>query len=473
MRCPRCGSEVVDTDAAFCARCGAPLGAAEGETTRELQTPADGAASATKEVDGPDEAGEEESPTASELAGAFVISVRRTVSAQRWADLGVAAGFGFLALLAAGSLLVLAGRLQFPELGSDADPFEVLVAMVIAGLATLRVSIHLQSVTASALPLVVLAFVGAALAWAVARAVRSSGVIEPREGAELGVRVALPFALICLAAALIFRIRGTTPIEADAGGAFLMGGLWGAFFGVLGGLWGAGETGSTLRILVARARERWPEVVDGAAAGGIMLISTYALAAAAGLVWLIGGLLTGGPAQGLGPAELIAAVIYLVAFAPNVLTSLAAVGFGAPIDFGAQITQRGRAIGRLQELSLFDWGGGDTPWYAFLLVAIPLLSCAVGGFYARRIARRGESMLRVVAAAAAVFALVLFEIAALSEARLGAGLVRARGVGLVAPREWVVLVLAFAWAMVVGAAGWKLGESRSEREPSEVGSEVP
>jgi hypothetical protein len=404
----------------------------------------------------------EEKPSshAPALVGDFAASLRRTALTQRWWDLVVAAAFGFLAALAAGALLILAGKLQFPAFGRDAGTSDVFITIVIGALAVLGASIHLGDVTVSALPLSALALTGWALSWAVARSVRASGVTDPGEGARLGVRLAVPFAFVCLAASLIFRIREGSPVSADGWGALGMGAIWGALFGILGGVWGAADTRADLRSAFVRWRERHPDVVGGAAAGGLMLVVAFSLAAASGLVWLIFGLLTGGPSGGLPPGELVASVIYLVAFAPNVLTSILSVAVGAPVEFGAQITQRGREIGTLDELSLFDWGGADPPWFAFFLIFVPLIACALGGFYARQIAKRNDRMFPVIGVAAIVFAVVLFEFAALSEARLGAGLVRERGVALVAPREWLVLLFAFVWAFVIGSVGWRLAGSK-------------
>jgi hypothetical protein len=65
---------------------------------------------------------------------------------------------------------------------------------------------------------------------------------------------------------------------------------------------------------------------------------------------------------------------------------------------------------------------------------------------------------RSIAVAAATFGVALLLLALLGEARLGAALVRNRGVGLVAPNPWFVGVLSLAWAAAAGLAGWHLSE---------------
>jgi hypothetical protein len=496
MRCPECDATILDDEAAFCPRCGKPLGIREAEATTELKVPPE-----VNSSDNPDSAGDtgdtavverpddrhtdvaEPAPATPTFLHDFLSSLRGALRRGAWGPLSAVAAFGFLALLAAGALLVLGVKMQYPDIGSGSDPLASLFALVIVGLGVMRVPIHIGELSVSALPLGALAAVGYLIVWATARALRR------RAGQPLGVMVvegaklAVPFALICFLAALIFRIRtDPTPVAADAFGALVLGALWGAFFGALGGLVAGGSLREHARRALEAVRARWEFGYHGVRAGAAMLGVSFLLGAIASLFWVIAGLLGGGPDEfGLGEAG--AAAIYLVAFAPNVVVSIVAIGLGAPVEIGAQVSSAGRLIGPLQEISLFGWGAGDPPWFAYLLILIPALACLLGGFAAHRSARAGDGatsklMFPTLAVAAATYALVLFEIAALSEARLGAGLVRNRGFGRVAPDAGMVLVLAAFWAVAAGLVGWELvgsdpGDPGSPEDPEPAARDEP
>lgn len=402
-------------------------------------------------------------------AGALVADLARTLPRalrrDGWIDLFVAAFFAFLVLVACGAVLVAAAKLQYQFLGDTASALDVLTSIVMVGIAVLRVPLEIGDLSVSAMPLGALAVVGYSLVWATARVVRRGGASTPRAAAGEGAQVAIPFALLCWIAALVFRFRtGETPAGADALSAFLLALIWGALFGVIGGLRALKplrqQVGDAGRVVRGNSRA----VYEGLSAAGVMLFATFLTTLFAALIWIIVGLLEGRPHGDFGIGDAAAALIYLLAFGPNVVVAIATVAHGAPVEVGAQVTSSGRSIGSLNELSLFDWGASGPPWFAFLLLLIPISAGLLGGFYARRNAADTGSIVQVLGVAATTYALVLFEFAALAEARLGAGLIRARGFGRVAPDAGTLLLLAFAWAIVAGLIGWKIGDAQSSPE---------
>ena len=208
-------------------------------------------------------------------------------------------------------------------------------------------------------------------------------------------------------------------------------------------------------------------------AGGVMLGLGVLMAAAVLLLWIIVGLARGAQPRSFDAGDALSALIYLVAFAPNVLVAILSLSVGAPIEVGAQITFGGRLVGAIEDYSIFGWAGGPAPAWVFLLLVIPLLACIAGGVWLRGRGEErseGERMERErsIALAAATFGVALFLLAFLGEARLGAALVRNRGVGLVAPNPWFVGVLSFVWAAAAGLSGWHLSELGWKRRSTAV-----
>lgn len=428
------------------------MGEPEAEVTDTIAAPAAGRAATTAQV---------EAPTQRLPSGTRAVD-RENLRVLR------SAGFAFLALVCSGAVLALAGKLQYAQLGAGSDPVAGLTGIVIAGLAVLGTSIHIGELTVAATPLGALALVGLAGAWATARMVRedagedlsgSGHRTEVRTAMLRGLVVAVPFALMCWLAALVFRIRSDpTPIAADGLSVLILALLWGAVFGIAGGLWAFGPRAALARWSGSLGESgRW--LNDGARDAIVILAAIGAASLAALLLWIIGALLRGGPEAGFGLSGFLAAVIYVVAFAPNLLVSVITLSLGAPVQIGAGITQRGRLIGGLEDHSLFAWGGGGAvPWWVYLLPLIPAAATAAAGFYS---ARRGSTRAfpyKQVLVCGAIVGVVLFEAAGLSDARLGAGLVRNRGIALAAPEAWVVGLLAFVWTVGGVTAGWFVHE---------------
>jgi hypothetical protein len=493
VKCPSCAAEITERDPAFCPRCGAPMSNGA-DTTIEIDTHASSSAAdstATEPVialDTPASGDEDDSTGASTSAGDIPVerpvsdggvlgnlrsaapklaadvasTVPRVLRRDGWVDHATAALFSWLMLIACGAVLVLAAKLQYAFMGEGSAAWNLLSAIVMAGLGVLRVPVNIGNLSLSALPLGMLVIVGYTLMWSSARVVGKGHSVAARDRVVEGLQVAIPFALLCWISALVFRIRTEpTPVASGAWSALILGLVWGALFGALGGLRSIKPLKQHLGDVAGVFRSRYRFVYEGIAAAGVMLVATFLLTMAAGLLWIIAGLLEGHPSGSFGLRDAGAALISLVAFGPNVLVAIAAVAHGAPIEVGAQITSAGRVIGSLQEISLFSWGEQGAPWYAFALLAIPIVACLLGGYSARRNAREPGDVVQVLAVAAGVYALVLFELAALAEARLGAGLIRARGFGRVAPDAGMLLLLAFAWAVVAGFVGWKLSDTQA------------
>lgn len=470
MRCPHCDSEIVDERAVFCPRCGGTLGSSEVEVTEKLQVPeAVAAPDDAAETDAlessrvPDKAMPDEpapeSPSSESSAPVAAVrdlteSVRKSF-VSRWLDATAAACLAFLVLLSVGAVLLVAAKLQFPGFGTGANPIEVLTAVTILGLAVLRTPIHFGNLLVTTLPFGALIAAGAGIAWATRVATKDRPPADVMERVLAGVRVAVPFALVCWLAALVFRFRGGDEVFAGAWGALFWGAVWGAVFGAMG-------AATSRRELLARLKEMTivpgeGPVRRGLSAGIVMLATALGLAAAATLIGIIVALARGAPRPGFGAGDAAAAIVYLVAFAPNVLVAMTALGLGSALDVGARVTVAGGRLGSVRELSLFSWGQDGPPGVAYLLVLIPLIATMLGGFYARR--RGGESIATVLGVATALFALILFAVALLGDARLGGGLA-GRGVAHVSVHAFRTLGMALVWGAVGGFLGWKAAEIR-------------
>ena len=349
-----------------------------------------------------------------------------------------AASLAFLALLVVGSLLVIAVKAQYPSFGAGANPVEILTTLVIAGLGILRVPIHVGDLALTVLPLGALLLASLGIAWAT----RSAGVVEARTGLFVGI----PFALLCWIAALVFRHRfDTDPVFAGAIGALFWGGLWGAAFGWLG---------------VVGRRHQAPSLGTDQKTAATVLGGFAGLGLAALLLWVIVALLRDALPRGFDGGDALAAVVYLIVFGPNLVLALIAFSLGTPLHVGAQVRLNGRAVGSLNEYSLWDWGGRDPVGATWLVLLIPIAVTVGAGMYARRRADQGATPVSLWKAAALV-AVVLGIACWLAEARLGAGLLARRGFAELRADVFWVTVAAFAWTMIGGTVGWLVEERRS------------
>jgi hypothetical protein len=349
-----------------------------------------------------------------------------------------AGSLAFLTLLVTGSLLVIAVKAQYASFGSGANPIEILTSLVIAALGILRAPVHIGDLSLTVLPLGALLLAGLGVAWAT----RSAGVAEPKDGVKVGIGLAV----LCWVAALVFRHRfETDPVFAGAIGALFWGGVWGALFGWLA---------------VVSKRDLRPRPGPDLKVGGVVVALMAAAASVALLLWIIVALIRDALPRGFDGGDALATVIYLVTFGPNLVVALIALSLGTPVHVGAQVRLSGRAVGRLDSYSLWDWAGNDPSAALWLLVAIPLAATVAGGMFARRRATETAGPLSLWKAAALV-ALVLGVVSWLAGARLGAGLLARRGFAeLSADPLWVVPA-AFAWTMIGGWIGWSLEGRRA------------
>ena len=358
-----------------------------------------------------------------------------------------AAALSFLGLLALGAALLVVVKLQYTRLGSGADPVEMLTSVIILSLAVLRIPVHIGELTITVLPLGALAGFALIVSWACRSTLRDPSI-------ERVTLVGLLFGMVAGLAALAFRHRfEPDPIFAGAPSAFFLGALWVALFAA----WSVASRAGGSTGLLRRARDRlragtW--LWEAVRAATIMLGGTILLATGAGLIWVIVTLLRGGGPQELDLGGLVAATVYVAAFAPNLVVAAAALSLGAPLEVGAGLTVRGRVRGTVQELSIAS-GEGFAP--TLLMVAIPIAACATAGYWLSRNAAAPARPLKVLAAASGLFACALTVLSWLGEARLGAQLAADRGFGVVAPDAPSVFVMGMIWAITGGLLGWTLG----------------
>jgi len=455
VRCPSCGSDVTDDQAVFCPRCAAPLGTEEGEATARIDVD-EVTSGDTSVIDAPPttDAIDEPSP------GERVAAVRDKLEHTGWLDVASAAGLSFLVLLVVGACLVLAAKLDFPALGAGADLLAAFNSTVIAGLGALGIAVVIDGLSVSALPLGALGVIGAGTMWAVRSALRDDPPADLATAVRWGIRVAVPFGLLCFFFALVFRFRGRHPVSADAGMALVTGAFWGAVFGILGAVRMVEPLHSAAGRILGGLRARDRAWYEGAATGSVMVVVATVLGAGAVLLWAIVALAGGEPDGRFGVGDAIAYLVYLAAFLPNVIVAIITLSLGASIDVGAKVDLGGRLVGPMREYSLASWSRGDADPILFVLLLIPITACAAGGFFARRRASDPSSMLVTLLTASAVFAVGLTLVAAVGELRF-AGVVKGAGYGAVAPDLISLFAFAFFASGILSFGGWKLAESTS------------
>ena len=366
-----------------------------------------------------------------------------------------AAALAFLGLLALGAVLLVVAKLQYPKLGAGADPVEMLTSLVIVSLASLRVPVHVGELTFTLLPLGLLA----AIAWVVRWACRST---IPNPTLRRTLWVGPLFGLIATVAALAFRHRfEPDAIYAGAPSAFILGSVWVALFAAW---FYATRSRSTvdfardrLATLKDRSRRMWESVITAGITLGVSLL----LALAAGLVWVIVALLGGGGPEQLDVGGLTAALVYVLAFAPNLVIAATTLSLGAPLHFGAGLTIGGQVRGNVRELSIA--GAEVDP--SILMVLVPLLAAGLAGGWFARNSETPDAPLAVLARSATLFAAALTILAWLGHARLGAQLASDKGFGVIAADAPSVFVMALLWSFLGGLGGWIAIRSRRE-EPS-------
>lgn len=398
----------------------------------------------------------------------FALALQRSFVSGGWTHAVGAAAIGFLTLVGAGALIVGAialGAADGGGFGPNINALDVLSLVVIFGLSVMGVNLAVDfdgglGVGGAAFSMVwlgALLAVGYALTWATARAVAARAQQTPRAQMLQGAKVAVPFALSCLLAALLFKLTedGAT-LSASAPQAFTFGLFWAALFGGLGGLRSTGSLqrtwGRGLDLL--KARRRW--LYEGVAAGGIMLGTTALAAAAAFLVVIIMTLARDESLDGLTVGGVIAAFVLVLLTLPNVLSVLAAVALGAPLASG---------LSGGESLSIIGVGGTSPGAPSLLLLLIPLLSCLLGGFSAYRHSIDRARALGVLSTAALTYAGVLATLSLVNHVSFDSGFALVDRAGNVSTSFFAVLLLGLIWAGAAGAAGWKLAEMQEPNAP--------
>lgn len=376
----------------------------------------------------------------------------RVANPALWVPLAEAAALAFLGLLALGAVLLAVVKLQYPNLGAGATTVDALSSVVILALATLRVPIHLGELTFTILPLGTLLALFFIVRWACRVAAPSA---PPRRGLVVGML----FGLMALLAALVFRFHfEPDALYAGAPGAAVLGFVWVSLFAALAFAGSRQPLAKLAGRRLARLRDGMPALFEGVRAGALMLLFVSVLGSAAALLSSIFLLAVGEGPHDLDTGDLIAALVYVAIFAPNLVVMLVALSLGAPVEVGAGLTVHGEVRGNVDRWSVFAEGN----FVALLLLLVPLVACAAAGYWARRNTGRRDRVARILASAALVFASVLALLGWLGEARLGAELASSRGFASVAPRGSIVFLLGLLWAGGAGCAGWTLAD-RNQR----------
>jgi len=525
MECPSCGAAVRDPEAVFCARCGHRLrdetastdegspadlggdraaptdqGAAPGGSLQQsydpgpapppAMPPAEGAVTAPQRPGPPDRPSIEspyggyqgegipppptteqppaESKGTSVPVREFAVALQRSFASGRWGQFAGAAAIGWLTLVGLGALIVAAAAIGNRGFGPGIDALDTLSLVVLFGLSVMGVTLEFSNLgpvgpSFAMIWLGGLVVFGFALSWATARAVDQRGHDGPKGSMIEGAKVAIPFALYCFLAALLFKITDVGTLGASAPQALFLGLLWGVVFGALGGLRARESLSAIWRRLLEGIKSKRRSAYEGLAAAGVMLGTTVLASAAAFLVMIIIALARGDSLDGLTLGGVFAALIVLILTLPNVLSLIAAVSLGAPLSGFAG------TLGENENISIISFGGRTSGTLVLLLLLIPLVSCTLGGFSAYRQSIDRSKMIDILVTAACVYAGSLAVLALLNGFSFASG-VEGVNIGVVSTNFLLVALLGLAWAAVFGFAGWKLGEMQDPNAPERLAS---
>lgn len=398
----------------------------------------------------------------------FAVALQRSFVSGGWGQFAGAAAIGWLALVGLGALIVAAAAIGsggFPGINA----LDVLSLVVVFGLSIMGVSLEFSNLgpvgpSFGMIWFGALAIAGYALSWATARAVARRSPHSLRGLMIEGSKVALPFALYCLLAALLFKISDVGTLAASAPQALFLGLLWGAVFGALGGL----RSMEPLQAIWGRALEsvktKRRSTYEGIAGAGVMLGTTALASAGAFLLIIIVALARGDSLDGLTIGSVGAALIVLVLTLPNVLSLIAAVSLGAPLS-GV-----GDSLGASESISIIGFGGRTSGGLVLLLLLIPLLSCLLGGFSAYRQSIDPSKMTEVLVAAACVYAGTLAVLALLNGFSFRG--VEGVSIGVVNTNFLLAALMGLVWAALFGFAGWKLAEMQDPDAPRQSSSDL-
>ena len=372
-----------------------------------------------------------------------------------------AAIFAFLCVLAGGTLLLLAAKLQVPDLGAGAPAPAVFEAVVIVSLGSLGTPIDVGGLEVMALPLGAVALIGLGIASGTRRALGGlvGGTFSARVRGSLVVGACL--GVLCGVAALVFRIgQGSGEIAARPWLAALAGALWGFVWSLLGvtrlPFWDA------FRWAFGRSPEVGP-ARRTAAGEGIRLLLWLTLPALVGVAALGSARVVFRASTPLGA---LGSLVHGLAFAPNLAAAGAALGLGGTVEAGFGGLASGSS-GATPAYSLFDWAGASTPIAAWLLPIIAFVGVTAVG---ARVARLPGSVTASMLVVGVTFAGALALLAVAGEAR--AGIVEREGFVRLAPDALQVFFLGLGWAAVGLPLGWIVARAKrreNHRDHSETG----
>jgi hypothetical protein len=271
--------------------------------------------------------------------------------ARALAEAGATAALGLLAAVAVGAVATAGLDLLVPEVLAAGSAPEALRYSVWLGLASLNVPLDAAGIAGDAAPLT-----GAAAAfWTIASSVRrrSPGWAA---ASSLGTAVtAVAFAGLCGLAAATSH---TVDAGASPGWSLVYGLTWGGV---------AAAAGRSAALRDAAGAE--PPAGRVAAARSLVALALAAGGLAA--AWLLAAGVVAG-ATGATVSRLLGPALLTVAFAPNVLGAVVALGAGARVEL--VLADADGTVAAPEGLALWDWGGGIAPWYVLILVLVPLLA---------------------------------------------------------------------------------------------------
>jgi hypothetical protein len=426
------------------------------ERTIDLRPPEEGSATAKlgpqelESADPSEQTVEEPRPGGVKALESLGSDVRRGFVANGWDRSSLAALTGIAAMLAVGAVFVVMAKLVAPNFGAGKSPLWILARVGVAGLGALGIPIERGGVGTPILPLGALLLVGWFLSWATKRVVETSGALTLRERLIEGMRVALPFSLACLIAALVFRVRDRDPsLGADPFLALILGFVWGALFGAIGGLRAAGVPPEAERGPLLESR---PHLRDGLRCaktmiGALLLLSAVTVVAAIALKLALGG------PPPISPAEAAAFILAVAFFLPNLVLGAAALALGGPLGALARTIDGTRLI---SEVSLLGWDAPRPGAYVYLLLFVPIAAFAYGGYHARR--DGASAQVEVLGVAAGVVGLAMLFLVWISSVQVGRAFL-GRGNYLVAAAEpFPAAVLGVIAAAAFGALGWWIAD---------------
>jgi hypothetical protein len=304
--------------------------------------------------------------------------------------------------------------------------------------------------------------VGWALIIAGRRFVGGAGPSSAQERALDGAKLGLPFAVLCFAAALIFRMRGAD-VGADPSLALLLGGVWGALFGSIGGVTAEGKIADLVTDRLTGMATGWGIAREGLITAGAMLVVAGVLGMATVLLYLIGILVVGLGVELTG-GEVLAILAVVAIFAPNLAAGTVGFSLGAPNFFVA----RSFDAGFERELSLLGFGEATPAPYLYLLLLIPVAACILGGYVARRRTSHRGKPVAVLGTAAVVFAGSLAAIVYAGTLNYSAGALGEGALIVLRSDAVSVFLLALVWAGSLGYAGWKVAETQESKPDREA-----